>query len=133
MVKPPFDPSDLKSLARALEMIEEVSKKAAESLRSASDYCEEGEEHYDTGDEFRKDAKELMDEIERRELMLEENRRSIERDIIRAEGMLAKIDLANKPVIQLLNDVLMALELDESPATIAAELRRQHAYLDAKW
>lgn len=133
MVKPPFDPSDLKTLARALEEIEEVTKKAAEAVRSASDYCEEGEGHYDTGEEFRKEAKELLDEVERREAALEENRRSVERDIIRAEGMLAKIDLANKPVIQLLNDVLMVLELDESPATIAAEIRRQHAYLDAKW
>lgn len=133
MVNPPFESEDLKTLARALEAIEEISKKVAEATRSASDYLEEGEGHYDSGEEFRKEAKELMDEVEKREFYLEEKRIDLERDTIRNEGILAKIDAANKPVIQLLNDVLMALELDESPAAIAAELRRQHAYLDAKW
>lgn len=133
MVKPAFDTADIRNMARALEEIEELSKKAAEVLRSASNYCEEGEGHYDTGEEFRKEAKELMDEVEKREFVIEDKRRTLERDMIRNEGILAKIDLANKPVITLLNDILMALELDESPAVIAAELRRQHTYLDAKW
>lgn len=133
MVKPPFEPEDLLTMARVLEKLEEISKTAAETMRSASEYCEDGESHYDQGEEFRQDAKQIMDEVERRELVLQDQQARIERDIIRAEGMLAKIDVANKPVIDLLNDVLMALELDESPKDIAAELRRQHAYLDAKW
>lgn len=144
MVKPPFEPEDLKILARALEHLEEVTKKASGALWSASEYCQEGEDHYNAGEDILQKANKLMDEVERRRLVLQDQEDRIRRDIIRAEGMLADLDkredqlrkqteITNKPVIDLLNDVLMALELDESPADIAAELRRQHTYLDAKW
>lgn len=43
------------------------------------------------------------------------------------------VEMANKPVKETINEILMMLELDETPESIAAHVRNKHHILVPKW
>ncbi|UKL14978.1 hypothetical protein hairong_073 [Pseudomonas phage hairong] len=45
----------------------------------------------------------------------------------------ALVEMANKPVKESINEILMLLELDESPEEIARLIRKKHHILEPKW
>lgn len=57
----------------------------------------------------------------------------VEMDMLALEAKKTYLDAMTKPSIEVIKDILVCLELDESPLEIAARLREIHGILEPKW
>ena len=86
----------------------------------------------------------LFAEVEVREAELERRQEMHKENVASAAGQLAQqqkdldartvlIEMANKPVKETINEILMLLELEETPEEIAKMVRKKHNILEPKW
>ncbi len=54
-------------------------------------------------------------------------------DLLALEAKKTYLDAMTKPSIEVIKDILVCLELEESPLEIAARLRKIHGILEPKW
>lgn len=132
-----LDKNDLRRSQRALDDLVEMASKNSDLLDSIRGAVDENEGILQETEERLEELKKMEADLEREKEALLTAKLELHADKIRYDGLMKKaeerLDLLNRQPIALLEEALLALECDETPAAIAQRFRDTHQLLNGQW
>ncbi|MEG0063038.1 MAG: hypothetical protein RR740_00395 [Pseudomonas sp.] len=132
-----FSKAELRESERALDNLVEMAQKNSSVLSSMRDAIDENEGLLQEMEEQKAEVERMLAENAREREYLQTARLELHADKIRYDGLMKKaeerLDLLERKPIILLEEVMLALECDETPEQIAKRFKDTHELFTGQW